>query len=205
MELVVCDSTEAFIRSASDWCRDHVASSQAKSIFVPAGRTPIGLYEHWEKVRPDYLRGLRLLQIDDVLTGGQRGVFREFFETHLPGFGAGFQVIETADEIADLALLGLGLNGHVAFHEPGLESSFFSGCVRLSETTCSSLGLEAGTWGLTYGAGAFLRTKGILMMVQGESKRAILSRLLARDPGLPAAALVDHPDFTILADRAACP
>jgi 6-phosphogluconolactonase/glucosamine-6-phosphate isomerase/deaminase len=205
MELVVCDSTEAFIRSASDWCREHVASSQAKSMFVPAGRTPVGLYEHWEKVRPDYLVGMRLLQIDDVLTGTQRGVFRRFFEDHLPGFRDGFQAIETAAEIADLSLLGLGLNGHVAFHEPGLDGSFFSGCVRLSETTCGNLGLEPGTWGLTYGAGAFRQTKGILMMVQGGGKKAILGQLLSGDRRLPAAALLDHPNFTILADRAACP
>jgi glucosamine-6-phosphate deaminase len=121
----------------------------------------------------------------------------------LPGFLNHFRWIGDSYEQGDLAILGLGLNGHVAFHEPELPKNFYSGCVRLSEKTCNTLGVEPSTWGITYGASAFLKSKAILMLVSGTAKREVLQRLLKKDPSLPATALCSHPQFTILADSAA--
>ncbi|MEK7357725.1 MAG: 6-phosphogluconolactonase, partial [Bdellovibrionota bacterium] len=114
-------------------------------------------------------------------------------------------VLLEGDAVADVAILGLGLNGHVAFHEPGLGRDFFSGCVKLSDTTVGQLAAEPETWGITYGAGAFARCRSVCIMVGGASKRDVLKRLLAGDDSLPATALMKHPDLTIFADRAAHP
>jgi hypothetical protein len=165
----------------------------------------MSLYKVWETKKPDYLRGMDLVQIDDVLTGSQRGMFKRFFDEHLPSYLTQLRGIEMGDRQADLAVLGLGLNGHVAFHEPGVDSGFYSGCVRLSEVTCQNLELEPGTWGISYGAQAFNACKSILMIVCGSSKREILQRLLEGESSVPASALLNHPSFTILADREALP
>ncbi len=173
---------------------------KARSIYVPAGQTPIPVYQSWTLGQPEFLETMDLLQIDDVVTGSGKGLFGQFLAQHLPLHTSRLRLIEFADRVGDLALLGLGLNGHVAFHEPGLPREFFSGCVRLDRQTCESLKIEQGTWGVTYGTGAFLRSRAILMMVRGASKKSILRRLIEGDPTLPASSLLAHDDFTILAD-----
>ena len=93
------------------------------------------------------------------LTGPKKGVFKIFLEENLPHYRHQIRFVDDCSRAADLAILGLGLNGHVAFHEPGIDGSFYSGSVRLSEITCDHLGLERGTWGVSYGAGAFSRSR----------------------------------------------
>lgn len=176
---------------------------------MPAGNTPIPLYRAWEKHRPPFLESLRFIQIDDLLNGKKKGLFKKFFEAQLPSHAARFEWIEnSAPQQADLAVLGLGLNGHVAFHEPGLPADFQFGEVELSESTKTALGLEAKAKGITYGAQAFFNAKAILILVTGASKKDILARLRARtepDPKLPISLLLDHPDLTFLVDEPAMP
>ncbi len=205
MELIVCDSAEQVDASVSKWCEKKVLDFGIKSAFIPAGATPEGLYQLWEKQRPAYLKGMKLIQIDDVLSSPQEGMFKKFFEQHLPSFKSQLCFIESGECKAELGLLGLGVNGHVAFHEPGIHEDFYSGCVRLSEVTCKNLNLPNGSWGVSYGAGAFMRCKAVSIIVKGKSKREILKRLLAKDPTVPASALMNHPRLTIITDRDAYP
>lgn len=187
-------------RAASDWCQKKKNKYNAQSIYIPAGRTPTALYENWKFERPEFLNGVKLIQIDDVLTGRRSGMFKRFFIEHLSDFEKQIEFITTGQSQADLAILGLGLNGHVAFHEPGIDDSFYSGCMALSEITCHHLDLEPDTKGISYGVGAFIQSKAILIMVSGSSKCEILARLVDRDPRLPATSLLKHHDVTILAD-----
>lgn len=203
MTLQIAEDSSALSQQASEWSRAQISEHGAKSFYLPAGKTPEGLYKKWEQERPAWLATTRFYQIDDVLTGPKKGVFKKFFEDHLPHFKSQFQWIDRADSGADVAVLGLGLNGHIAFHEPELPKEFFSGCVRLSETTCKTLELSDGTWGITYGVQAFLKCRAILMIASGSSKKEVVARLLNADPTLPATALLKHPNFTLIVDRAA--
>lgn len=178
------------------WLESRVKRYGAHSLFLPAGETPRPLYARWRASAPTYLRGMRLLQVDDVTTGSGKGVFARFFQEELPGFRVEPPVRE---ESAELAILGLGTNGHVAFHEPGLPMTFSFGEVDLAQDTSARLKLEPGT-GITYGVGAFVKAKAILLVVRGESKREIFERLKKGDPSLPASGLLSHPDLTVLTD-----
>lgn len=162
----------------------------------------MGLYRIWEMRHPEYLRGRKLYQIDDIATGCQQGRFREFFGEQLPSFLPQITWIGDSPAAADLAILGLGVNGHVAFHEPNLPADFAFGCTKLADDTCHRLGSEPGAWGITYGIGAFVRCQTILMLVFGETKRQALEGMIARDPRYPASFMAEHPDFTIVTDLA---
>lgn len=207
MNLIVCEDPSSVARAASFWVENNLDSMRpeksAQTIFVPAGQTPVSLYQLWEQEKPSYLNSVSLLQVDDVLTGSKRGLFKSFFAEHLPSYQKQIRFIDRGDEAADLAILGLGLNGHVAFHEPGLSPSLYSACVRLNEETCRNLELEDVTWGITYGAQAFLASRAILFIALGESKREIVRRVMNIDPQLPASLLVSHPRVTLIADRLA--
>ena len=206
MEILRCKDEQEIVQRAYDWCQSQIEQNGASSIYVPAGNTPIQLYRLWEKQRPAYLKGIRLHQIDDVHTGPKQGMFRRFLEQHLPSFQEQIDWINDAPRQADLAILGLGLNGHVAFHEPGLPSHFNIGCVRLDESTTGRLemsktssGSQADTWGITYGLGSFMKSKAILMMVAGSSKQEIFDRFNSDDTSFPAALLKTHKNLTVFA------
>jgi len=112
----------------------------------------------------------------------------------------------------DVAILGLGPNGHLGFNEPPSDAAAPTRLVRL---TPESLAANARYWpgrpvpadALTAGMATILEARRILLVVSGEEKRAILRRMLTEDvsPHCPASYLRGHPATTVLADRAAWP
>lgn len=109
----------------------------------------------------------------------------------------------------DLAVLGLGMNGHLGFNEPARE--FSPGChvATLSDTTLNhpmlAPGTPAPTHGLTLGTGDILASRSILLLVFGHAKAPLLQRLLTGpvSPQFPASILTQHPDVTCICDTAA--
>jgi glucosamine-6-phosphate deaminase len=108
----------------------------------------------------------------------------------------------------DLAILGLGVNGHVAFNEPGVDWTLRTHRVALAPSTLA----RAGDWGvpthaLTMGLGTLRRARALLMLVIGEDKAPALAALLRGrpDPAWPGTALLDHANLLLLADRALRP
>ncbi len=111
----------------------------------------------------------------------------------------------------DLAVLGIGINGHLAFNEPG--SAFDSRCrwVELTETTrCAHQGEFGGLpltpgRGLTLGLGEIMEARQALLLASGPAKAPVLARALhgAITEDLPASVLQRHPSLIVIADRAA--
>jgi len=97
----------------------------------------------------------------------------------------------------DVIHLGLGDDGHTASLVPG-DAVLNVRDRRVALTGGAYMGHRRMT--LTYPALA--ATRQVLWLVAGASKRAVVSRLLAKDRSIPAAA-VDAPDAVLIADRAA--
>jgi len=214
----VCKDENAWVEAANHWLKSRLAKFKSQKrvvrLFLPAGETPRPLYRSWEAGHGPFLKRssdaspnttdvhVQLVQVDDIISGTGQGVFRRFFEEALPSFKNQFQCIGLAEAAADLAILGLGTNGHVAFHEPNLPPHFYSGCVTLDNETTSRLKLAAGARAVTYGLSAFMRCQEILLIVRGENKKNILAEILKADCKKPAAFLKNHPRLTILTDFA---
>lgn len=204
MNKLIKQDQNLWVQSASNWLEQKLIQYNAKSVYIPAGETPKRLYKFWTETNPDYLKKLKFVQIDDVSTGAKADLFKEFFRQQLPIHHHQIEYISTAGTQADLAIVGLGLNGHVAFHEPGLSPNFYSGCVKLNSETVHYLQLDDNAWGTTYGVGAFINCKAVLMMVTGEKKKKIAIDLQETNDArlLPACGLKLHQDFTLLTDFA---
>lgn len=179
------------------WVHSHIQKNQR--VFVPAGNTPAPMYRQWVRTPSDLLTSLKFVQIDDILSGPQRGTFKKFFVDEMNPYLGQFEWIENADRKADVAILGVGLNGHVAFHEPGLPRHFHGGCVSLSAQTMSYLNLTPPTWGITYGAAAFLNCSKILVLARGDRKKQIMKQA-ATDKTLPIGWIMEHHDVTLISD-----
>jgi galactosamine-6-phosphate isomerase len=97
----------------------------------------------------------------------------------------------------DLCVLGLGLNGHLAFNDP---AENLTPHVHLAQLSATSLehpmiqGVTGVTHGYTLGMADLLQSKTIVLMVNGKHKNAILTELLKQQIStqLPASFLWLH-------------
>ena len=110
-----------------------------------------------------------------------------------------------------VCILGLGTNGHVAMNEPADALNPHPHVAKLAKSSQYHPMLKdlrrKPRYGLTLGIGDILRSRKILLLVNGAHKRAALERVL--EPRVttrfPASFLWLHPDATVLCDRSAAP
>jgi glucosamine-6-phosphate deaminase len=111
----------------------------------------------------------------------------------------------------DLAVLGLGPNGHIGFNEPG---SSFASRTRKVALAAESIRSNASYWGneadvprsgLTLGIRTLRESRSILLLASGARKAEIVARLIQEpvNEALPASVLRLCASAFLLADRAA--
>jgi glucosamine-6-phosphate deaminase len=110
----------------------------------------------------------------------------------------------------DLALLGIGANGHVAFNEPPAPFASRTRLVALAAATRSAVAAAFGatpvpTSALTIGIATILDARRCVLMAYGAAKAEAIARMLAAPPTpeMPASALQRHPNATVVVDAAA--
>jgi len=109
----------------------------------------------------------------------------------------------------DLALLGIGRNGHLGFNEPSRELTLTTHLVTLTQST-----LEAnyGPFGsieampkhaLTMGIGSIMSSKRIIVIASGPQKRHAVEMMLSGKvtTEVPATLLQLHPNVTLVIDE----
>ena len=113
----------------------------------------------------------------------------------------------------ELAILGLGPNGHVAFNEPPADPGSDAHVLDVTEESVES---AVRYWGsreevprraITTGLKRLIGARHVLLVARGEPKRAALERALrgAPDPMTPASFLQRSADVTFLTDLALPP
>jgi glucosamine-6-phosphate deaminase len=111
----------------------------------------------------------------------------------------------------DLQILGIGLNGHIGFNEPGTPFTSRTHIVELDESTRQANARffdsleEVPTHAITTGIETIMESKKILLLISGENKADTVARLVNGDISeeFPASILKEHPNVTIIADEAA--
>jgi glucosamine-6-phosphate deaminase len=219
-----------------------VAALKAKpalTLALPSGRTPLGLYA---RLRVLHARGewapgaLHAFALDEYvgIAPDDAESFSAYFRRELgePLGLSGTQLnlldgqatdpaaAAAAHEAAierlgglDLAVLGLGANGHVAFNEPGSATDSPARVVRLSDDTVRRLtagpfaARPAPAEGMTLGLRCLVQARAVLLLVSGADKAPALARLLAGvpSPDWPVSAFIGHPDLTVIATESLRP
>lgn len=112
----------------------------------------------------------------------------------------------------DLMLVGVGMNGHVGFNEPGVAEGLYAHVTDLDATTRSvgqkyfkqSTDLERG---ITLGLRHLLESRSTLLMASGAKKAAIIAKAMEGtvSTDVPASIIRKHPNGVVLLDEdAAC-
>ncbi len=110
----------------------------------------------------------------------------------------------------DLAVLGVGVNGHIGFNEPDTATQGDFSLVPLSETT-QTVGRKyfgggaTPTRGATITLDALKKAKTILVIATGEKKQKAAADVLDEVGALPVGAFLDHPGAVYIFDESAAP
>jgi len=204
-----------------------------RRLVLASGKTMIAVYAELVRLhrrgRAPF-RGAETFNLDELLLPpGHPQSFRAFMERHLfsrvglPAVHVHFLRGDATDLEAecrryerqlaratlDIALVGIGANGHVAYLEPGTSLAPVSARVRLSPSTCRDLAAQgirpAPREALTMGIEAILSARRIVLVAIGSSKTAAIARAVAGrvTPSCPASFLTLHPSLSVILDRAA--
>jgi len=231
MMLTVLENYSDVVRQAADAVCALVAAKPGATLAFPTGSTPIGMYQLLIERQVD-LSHATVFQIDEYLglpkahpqsfhTYMQEQLLSrvpvgraEFLDGTAPDPAAEAARYEAAIAAAgdiDLAVLGLGPNGHIAYNEPGSQRDDPTRVLALSEGSRRDAAklfgsLEAvPTHAVTVGIATLMGARQVLLLVSGAGKAEILKCALKGPvgPEVPASFLQAHPRLTVLADRAA--
>jgi glucosamine-6-phosphate deaminase len=231
------ETAQDVARGAAELVRETVERTPEAVLLLPAGATPIPLYEELVRRAGDGsldLSRAHIFQLDELVGVGpadERG-FQCFLRRHLldrmkrvsgrdhllDGCSGDprAEIARHGSELArlggaDLVLLGLGHNGHVAFNEPGSRLEDRARQTQLARPTLNGLAArfaphEMPALGITLGLAEIHASKKIGILVTGKNKATILRRLTETPPtpDVPASLLIRHGDLVVLADGAAC-
>jgi glucosamine-6-phosphate deaminase len=111
----------------------------------------------------------------------------------------------------DVQILGIGRNGHIGFNEPGTPFDSRTHVGVLTETTRHDNARFFADLDhvphrvITQGLGTIAAARRIVLIASGPAKCDAITALLSgpATTDLPASALLDHPDVTIIGDQAA--
>lgn len=115
------------------------------------------------------------------------------------------EMIEAAGGV-DIQLLGIGINGHIGFNEPGTPFTLGTNVVELTESTRDANKIyfnsidEVPTYAITMGIQTIMNAKKVVLLISGASKQEAMDRLRSGEvtEDFPASALHNHKDVTVI-------
>jgi glucosamine-6-phosphate deaminase len=240
LDLVVVSSAAEVCRRAADVVAETLAAKPDAVLALPAGNTPRPLYaelvrrhrggevsfahaaaftlDEYAGLPADHPMSFRRL-VDEALL---RHVDLPAARAHAPDGLAVDRAAECARyerAIAeaggfDLALLGIGGNGHIAFNEPPAPFSSRTRVVTLAAATRAAVATQFSAAlvvtpvpaeALTIGISTILDARRCVLIAYGAGKAEAVARMLCgpATPEVPASALQLHPNATVIVDQAA--
>jgi glucosamine-6-phosphate deaminase len=204
---------------------------------LATGATPEGLYKQlieWYKKGDIDFKKVRTVNLDEYvgLDGSNDQSYRYFMDSHFfnhinikkenTNLPCGTEkdtekackdynkIIKSMGGV-DMQLLGLGLNGHIGFNEPGAAFDKETHVVDLSKSTIDANSRffasidDVPKQAITMGIKSIMQSKKVLLMVTGENKRNIVKEAFFGPitPNVPASVLQLHNDVILVGDEAA--
>jgi galactosamine-6-phosphate isomerase len=237
MKYLVLDTYEDLSLRAGEIFMEHLNVNKALLLGAATGSTPTGFYRHLaESARqaPSLFSALRVMKLDEWygLPMDDPGTCETYIRTRLleplkisddryltfnsdpkdpEAECLGMKTMLEQNGPIDLCVLGLGMNGHIAFNEPATSLTAYPHLSTLARSSqfhpmVADHGVKP-TSGLTLGMVDLFQSRMILLLVSGTAKRDIVQNLLSQNIStvLPASLLWLHPNAICLLDRDAYP
>jgi glucosamine-6-phosphate deaminase len=224
-------SAEDVARRAAALFADAVRAKPGLVAALPTGRTPIAMYEILARLRQAGeldASAVVCFNLDEVLLPKEMPqTFFQFMTRHaweplgiasdrrfIPNGSTTdpeqecrlYEAAIVAQGALDLAILGIGADGHIAYNLPG-QVAARTHVVELDPATVATLGgsLKGPVRAITMGVETILSSKRILLLATGASKTEALRRMRHDAPSAlwPCTLLRGHEDLTVINDEAA--
>lgn len=235
--VIIVDSDADLAECAAREVAAVLRTRPAAVLGLPTGRTPCGLYARLAAMQRrgeiDLSRITGFL-IDELIGLGADDPhsFAAFIKAHFSDpAGLAPAQVQAPDGLAadpeaeagryaaaiaaagglDLALLGIGPNGHIGLNEPG---SPLTAPVRVAELAPETRARYAAQFGgedavpqrgITMGIGTLRAARRLVLLAAGAAKAAAVHAMLHApiSPAVPATAIRRHPAAVVIVDRAA--
>ncbi|HEY9792566.1 MAG TPA: 6-phosphogluconolactonase [Candidatus Obscuribacterales bacterium] len=239
MRLIICDDLAALNKAGADEIAAVVGAKPTAAVVVATGKSPMGIYAELStrSARGQFdATNLRVFQLDEyfgLADDDNRSLFawmdRDFIQPlRVPlqnvvrlksdrlAWRENCRAYDEAVKAAggfDLAVLGIGTNGHLGYNEPGSHAHSPTRALLLSEQSMdASAGYgwsrkEVPLFAITCGMQPLLTARLIVLVVSGAHKREILTKALYGPigPEVPASYLQTAGNVVVICDRAAAP
>ncbi len=237
MRIIVTDNYGEMSQAAARTVARQILAKQDSVLGLPTGNTPIGMYGQLIKLCSHGLISFSKVvtfNLDEYrgLSSDHPGSFYQYMRENLfDQVDIREENIHILDGIApdtegecrqyeeeirrhggiDLQVLGIGLNGHIGFNEPGSNWGSKTRLVNLSAETRRRESRnfrdpgEIPTQAITMGIRTIMRAKRILLLASGQEKAPAAKQAL-RGPvteKAPASVLQLHPAVTVILDKEA--
>ena len=236
MPVLISDDYNTMSKAAADLCAKLLQGANSRLVCIASGDTPRGMYQELTARvtrKEQNITGWKFIGLDEWvgMNKSDPGSCGEFLDQYIiqplqlkPGsyrlFDGRSADLEAECEAAekfiepfgqlDLAILGLGMNGHLGLNEPGAPIDKKTYVGELAASTIATgqkyfTGPTPLTRGITLGLGTLLNAKHVFLLVSGEKKAAILKEVMEGPISnkVPGSLLRNHPGFHLIADKAA--
>jgi len=234
MKKIICNNYIEMSRTAANIIAEEITKNPGAVLGLATGSTPVGTYE--ELIVKHKKEGLDFSNVITFNLDEYHGLdakhpqsynyfmYEKFFRhininyenVHFPN-GTPSNIEEECRRYdallevhggIDLQLLGIGMNGHIGFNEPGNTLQINTHLVNLTKETIKANSrffaseAEVPNRAITMGIGGILKAKKILLLVSGKGKAEIVSDMLdgRLSTHKPASVLQIHKDVTIIID-----
>ena len=237
MNVIVVKNYEEVCQKGVELFIEQIQEKNNINLGLATGSTPLGLYDKliaWAQEQNADLSQVTTFNLDEYIGLPKEDPNSYYYymkeklfdplklspeQTFLPD-GRATDIekeCETYDQIIkdkggiDLQLLGVGVNGHIAFNEPGTSFSSRTHEVRLAESTreansrfFSSMD-DVPTHAITMGIGSILEAKEIVLIANGTNKSEAIQQLVEgkQSEDWPITALQSHDHVTVIVDEEA--
>ncbi len=236
MQIIISKDFESLSEKATQSITDILSNKQNPLICVASGDSPSGIYRNLVKDVKNKVLNIDnwyFLGLDEWvgLNGADEGscrwhLNRELFtpleikEENICFFDGASQDLQQECNITEstirnqggieIAIIGLGLNGHIGMNEPNTSISSRSHVIELDPLTIT-VGQkyfnkpQPLTKGITLGIATLLNAKHVILVVSGAKKADIIKQVIegAISESIPASLLKNHPNCSIYLDEAA--
>ncbi len=237
MKLIITNNYKALSTRAANFVIDHIRHNPASVLVFATGNTPLGMFRELVSAFQGgeiSFQHCSLIELDDyfnIFLNDHRNLFNwlaaEFVkQVDIPAENivrfntASIDPEHESERVEkeleklggiDLLVLGLGINGHLGFNEPGSDPNSKTRTINLSEASIRSSSQywgkeeEVPRQGITLGLKTISDARNTLLLVSGEEKAGVLVATLQGQVNIdvPATTLQLHKNLSVIADEAA--
>jgi len=234
MQLLIADTYELMSQQCAGIIAEIIKPVASPLVCVPSGDSPKGLFKEWKlqqekniiNVHDWYFLGLdEWIGLGKTDEGSCRFMLDKdlFWPLHINQEKLTCFDGNTKDTVIEcerienhihqhngieVAILGLGMNGHVGLNEPGTSPLLRSHVSEIHPVT-KEVGQKYFSSpqhlhrGITLGIATLMEARNVILLVSGGRKASILQQAVEGEitPEVPASLLRNHPNFMVFADK----